>query len=182
MADATNTTNPPDEEWRRVEGWPYEVSSLGRVRRITYLIPGNSRGYKRVMLSRGAEKKSKSVHQLVCEAFCGPRPSPEHVVAHYDGNRGNNTPTNLRWATAQENLEDSIRHGIVHGEGNPSNKLKAHEVLEIIALRDKGLSCRAIARKYSVAETTIENITKGKKWGWLTGRGTKRGMPERRRR
>ena len=43
------------------------------------------------------------VHQIVCEAFHGERPTDQHVVDHIDTNRANNRPENLRWVTRIEN-------------------------------------------------------------------------------
>jgi hypothetical protein len=37
------------------------------------------------------------VHDIMCETFNGPRPSPEHVVKHLDGDIYNNKATNLAW-------------------------------------------------------------------------------------
>lgn len=44
------------------------------------------------------------MHQLVCEAFHGPKPFPRAVVIHADENALNNAPENLRWGTQKENL------------------------------------------------------------------------------
>lgn len=44
------------------------------------------------------------VHQLVCEAFHGPKPFDRAVVLHDDENSLNNKPSNLRWGTQKENL------------------------------------------------------------------------------
>lgn len=44
------------------------------------------------------------VHQLVCEAFHGPKPFSRAVVIHKDENSLNNKPSNLTWGTQKENL------------------------------------------------------------------------------
>lgn len=43
------------------------------------------------------------VHQAVCEAFHGPKPTPKHVVLHRDEDGTNNDPENLKWGTRKEN-------------------------------------------------------------------------------
>lgn len=105
------------EEWRVSPSLPeYEVSSLGRVRRITYtkaMPRGGERTYggaahfgqeadgRMIFVFR---QKSYKVHQLVCEAFHGQKPFPKAVVMHHDENFKNNAPGNLRWGTQKENL------------------------------------------------------------------------------
>ncbi len=44
------------------------------------------------------------VHQLVCEAFHGPKPFDKAVVINLDENGLNNIPENLKWGTQRENL------------------------------------------------------------------------------
>ena len=48
-------------------------------------------------------KRTFKVHQLICEAFHGPKPTPEHIVLHLDEDPSNNVPGNLRWGTRKEN-------------------------------------------------------------------------------
>lgn len=63
--------------------------------------------YRHVMLRRwgdGPRQQPRKVHQLVCEAFHGPKPFPEAVVMHLDEDAHNNRPENLRWGTQKENL------------------------------------------------------------------------------
>lgn len=43
------------------------------------------------------------VHRIICYAFHGEPPTPQHVVDHIDTNRQNNRPENLRWITKLEN-------------------------------------------------------------------------------
>lgn len=63
--------------------------------------------YMHIMVRRyggGSRQKPRKVHQLVCEAFHGPKPFPDAVVIHLDENALNNRPENLRWGTQKENL------------------------------------------------------------------------------
>lgn len=114
-----------NEEWRVIAEAPdYEVSDRGRVRRCTpdwqgkylgrILKPSLSRGYHRYLLCVGGRHINRTAHSLVCIAFNGPKPSPEMHCAHKDGDRLNNTPENLYWATPLENAADRDRHGRTH--------------------------------------------------------------------
>tara|TARA_Y100000815_G_scaffold19284_1_gene16561 strand:- start:52 stop:510 length:459 start_codon:yes stop_codon:yes gene_type:complete len=63
--------------------------------------------YRHVMVKRwgdGPRQQPRKVHQLVCEAFHGPKPFPGAVVIHLDEDALNNRPENLKWGTQKENL------------------------------------------------------------------------------
>jgi len=49
-------------------------------------------------------QRPRKVHQLVREAFHGPKPFPNAVVIHVDESALNNQPENLKWGTQKENL------------------------------------------------------------------------------
>ncbi len=59
-------------------------------------------GYKRVQVGG----KTYKVHRLVAEAFIE-NPDWKKTVDHIDRNRANNILSNLRWATASEQRENS---------------------------------------------------------------------------
>ena len=71
----------PKERWTQIEGWPYEVSTRGQVRRMPG--PNSPKGrilkqsvYARVPMRDISRKGQKSVHILVAKAFLGPMPTP----------------------------------------------------------------------------------------------------------
>lgn len=105
------------EEWRPVVGAEehYEVSNLGRVKRVTppgpRLLAGGLRGgYRRVSIYIDGQQTRKSIHVMVAEAFIGPRPEGMSVC-HNDGNPLNNRLDNLRYDTHSANIQDSVKHG-----------------------------------------------------------------------
>jgi len=170
------------EEWRSVEGWPYEVSSLGRVRRstmgapLTNTSPGRIRtpylersGYLRVNLSRGADRRKHWVHRLVVEAFIGPPPNPLCQVAHIDGCPLNNVLANLRWATPKENSEDKRRHGtMARGTAINTNKLSRHDVMALRHLRKTQLTThRGLAERFGISKRQVVRILNGLSWSWV---------------
>lgn len=116
------------EEWRPIAGsnGRYDVSDLGRVR--SWIIPNSPRllaeprilaarpqsdGYAVVQLFINGTMRSRLVHNLVLEAFVGPRPGSilEWDGAHDDDDPTNNHLTNLKWATRKQNMADRKRHG-----------------------------------------------------------------------
>lgn len=165
------------ETWRQIPTFPaYEVSSLGRVRR---LLPGRStspmkvlktyitsKGYVGVGLGNTEGKQIQVLmHRIVCEAFNGPPPSPEHQAAHKDGHKTNNTPDNLRWATALENAADKVRHGTsMKGSLNNQSKLTESDVLQIKGSLRSGVSQRKIAAEFNVSQRAISLISSGHTW------------------
>jgi hypothetical protein len=164
------------EEWRPVEGWPYEVSSLGRVRRTgaskgttvgrILRVQTDKKGYLYVSLHRNTVKRNKFIARLVCRAFHGAAPTPLHEVAHWDGNEINNTPANLRWATHQENRgDDADRLGErLRGERTPWSKLSQQSVDEIRDLAAKGVLHREIAARYGISRTHVSTIKCRRSW------------------
>ncbi len=104
------------ERWKPVLGYEglYEVSSEGRVKSFHNSKVGEVRklgiskkGYKTVELRKNGIGKLRSVHVLVCEAFHGPKPSPNHEVNHKgkDGDKTNNRERNLEWTTRSQNAK-----------------------------------------------------------------------------
>jgi len=106
----------------------YEASDTGDVRSISRVITklnrwGNmaplrltgrvlkpwrdSNGYAVVsVLGRAV-----NVHRLIAEAFHGA--NPEMDVNHKDGNKQNNSASNLEWVTHSENANHAVRIGLV---------------------------------------------------------------------
>jgi hypothetical protein len=96
----------------------YFVTQSGVVIRHTGRVLQRSRhsdpdGYWRVTIYLDRKQVRCRVHSLVACTWLGPRPSPRHLVAHWDGDRSNCHVDNLRWATGSENWEDMRRHGRV---------------------------------------------------------------------
>ncbi len=161
------------EVWNDVLGLPYQVSSLARVRRsipyrnstidgVLKQLHDQKTGYFFVCLCHQNKKLRRSVHSLVAAAFHGPRPSRKHVVAHGDGSRKNNRPSNLRWATYQENEADKLKHGTrCRGEKQHLSKLTEEKVREI---RASPMSVRALADKYGMDKSSIYDIRGGLTW------------------
>ena len=110
MADTDLST----EQWAAIPFAPgYLVSTEGRIQnsRGWILRPFMGRGYLVQTFSIGGVNIKKSVHTIVCAVFNGPQPEGKPHCAHGDGDRMNNRPENLRWATAQENAADGLRLG-----------------------------------------------------------------------
>lgn len=112
------------EIWTSVPGWVglYEVSDEGRIRSLPratlrgerggrILKPvRDSRGYLTVTMSHQGKVSRAWIHQLVLEAFVGPRPRATEV-AHENGDPQDNRLVNLFYKSKSANMKDSVRHG-----------------------------------------------------------------------
>ena len=84
--------------------------------------------------------RSYQVHRLVCMAWHGP-PVGSIDAAHFNNNRHDNRPENLRWASRSENLSDQVSHGTrLRGETQNGAKLTENLVLRLRQEREKGTS------------------------------------------
>lgn len=89
------------EEWRAILDGRTQVSSFGRYR-SKFGIVSRPRVSQEGYVSVHIEKKLRRLHTLICEAWHGPKPTPNHTVDHINGIRSDNRPENLRWATRRE--------------------------------------------------------------------------------
>lgn len=99
--------------WKAVNlepyGEVYEVSNLGEVRnKLTgkVLKPFDKQGYKRVRMCKDKVVFSTGIHRLVLMSFCSVDGMDGLEVDHIDGDKSNNTLSNLRWVTHEENVDN----------------------------------------------------------------------------
>jgi NUMOD4 motif/HNH endonuclease len=167
------------EIWKSIEGYEgkYEVSSLGRVKslsrvvvkrgieytyqdKIIYLDKTNT-GYFRATLCKDGSCKKFGVHRLVAQAFIS-NPEDKPTVNHIDGDKSNNTLSNLEWNTHSENSQHSIDTGlqpVLHGWLKRGAKLTKEQVEEIRGSYVKGsITHKEIAKKYNVSRPLISRL------------------------
>lgn len=102
----------------------------------------------------------KTVHRLVAEAFI-PNPENKKTVNHKDGNKLNNCDWNLEWNTLKENVQHAVINnlrGDVSGDKNPMSKLTNRQRLQILLLRNAGLTQQKISDVYKINRATISYI------------------------
>jgi hypothetical protein len=155
-----------EEIWKDVLGYEgrYEISSLGRLRGPRGITEGSigSRGYVQVCLREKGSMygKSKNIHVLVAETFLGERPEGFHVC-HEDGNKLNNTLTNLRYDTPQNNWNDfrkrpgESRHSIAKTECPIGHPLEVPNLMKSQLSRG-WRSCLACNRARSYARANSD--------------------------
>lgn len=162
-------------EWRRIDGFDYEVSDDGLVRRcgsLKFLSPSfsySSNGkYKRVTLVDDAGKQHKKlIHRLMLAAFVGP--SEGRDGCHRDGDSENNALSNLRWDTRKGNLADRHIHGTSFvGERNPRSKLSEKDVIAIKKRLGEGEAGIKIASDFGVSNGLVGHIKHGRAWAHVS--------------
>lgn len=173
---------PNKERWVSVVGWPrYEVSDLGRVRRVVrargarpgrilLIAPSDlKRGkYPAVNLYNGdGRPRRKPVHVLVLTSFRGPCPHDKEA-RHLDGHSENPRLSNLRWGTPKENAQDRRRHGTHRfGADTKMSKLNDESVTVIrwmVKNRPRRGLINLLARIHGVAQSAVSVVVSGKTW------------------
>lgn len=100
--------NPKLEKYKPIPGYDgkYIVSSWGYVYsagcQYSMMEQVTEKVYFRVALYKNGKRKWHKVHRLVAKAFI-PNPENKPQVNHIDGNKINNSVTNLEWVTDEEN-------------------------------------------------------------------------------
>ena len=163
-------------EWRKIENWPYEVSSDGQIRRLEnrtntragYILKPNGKrnGYLGVTLSRPGKQITGMIHKLVCTAFHGPKPHPKHHAGHLNGNHLQNNAENLAWVTPLENeLEKRLRGRHVFGSKHPLAKLNEDDIRTIRSMvKTRRFTHKFIASLFGINKSKISHIISGISW------------------
>jgi len=128
-------------------------------------------GYLTVGLSLpdGSGKKTYRVHRLVAQAFLKNDDPAKDLVNHIDGNKRNNSVTNLEWCTSQENTDHAVKQGLfnVSGTRNPSAKLTIDNINDCLKLIQEGKMLKDIASHFLVDRNTISQaLTREFGIGW----------------
>ena len=164
------------ERWLPVVGHEtdYEVSNLGRVRRIgrgqgatvgrvlcAHLPP---EGYPKTALRRGAKRRMHWVHRLVAEAFLGP--SRGRIVNHKNFDKSDNRVQNLEWVTHRENVLHAFaadRRDDAVGMRSGAAKLD-DDAVRFIRRAYPRLNGVELAQRFGVNSTTIYQVLRGRTW------------------
>ena len=135
------------EIWKDIQDYEgrYQISSQGQVkslnrkanhtsgeRIVSERILKNQRqenSYNNVSLSKDGKMKRFTVHRLVANAFIS-NPENKPQVNHIDGNKQNNSASNLEWVTSQQNNTHAYKLKLKlppnkdkYGEFNHNSKL-----------------------------------------------------------
>lgn len=158
-----------EETWKPVVGYEglYEVSSVGRVKRVMNVKRGNGgilkydineNGYLRVGLYNNNKRRRYSVHRLVALAFV-PNPLGKPQINHIDNDPSNNCYKNLEWVTIMENVHHCIRQG--RKVISPHSKLSEEDVKNILG---SSLPQVKLAEMFNMSKQQISRIKRRESW------------------
>ncbi len=126
----------------------------------------NSYGYHRIMLYKKGIRKEYLLHRLMALTFIG---SSNLEVNHIDGNKLNNTLSNLEYVTARENCIHAYKNGLrkgLKGSSNPRAKVNENQVKEIRE-QQKIKGDTQLSKELNISRSILKDIRNKNTWGWL---------------
>lgn len=183
-----------NEIWKPVIGYEglYEVSNLGKFKsidRVVYqyksrtgtgikkgklLKPWQSKGYFYIKLCKpDCKEKTTLLHRVVAIAFLSnPHNLPE--VNHKDGDKRNNSVSNLEWCSSQYNSKHAVENGLANppkGENHANSVLTEKIVIQIRSIYKKNgteyrkkYSYRKIGKMFNISPVTVGWVINRKTW------------------
>lgn len=167
------------EIWKDIVGYEglYQVSNMGHVKSLNYNHTGKQKelafkrhnsGYLTVTLCKDGVHKNKSLQTLVANAFIE-NPDCKPCVNHIDGNKENNTVTNLEWVTYSQNTRHAIKTGL-RADSNMTGRIgvlnPCSRKVEQYAKDGKHIKtwdCISdVARSYNCSPSTVINCCAGR--------------------
>lgn len=165
-----------NELWAKIyiecEETRYSVSTYGRIRNdLTgkYLkSTPDKKGYHTVKLYHNGNKKTCKVHRLVMDSSITVRSNNQIQINHIDGDKNNNSSTNLEWVTCSENVKHAFDMKLkVAKKGNDhSNSIFTEDLVhKICTLLEKGHTGKEIKKTLKINNKyLISNIRRKKYW------------------
>lgn len=165
------------EIWKDVVGFEgyYEISSLGRLKSyvrnskgVIRSLKNGTSDYIRVPLMANGVKKTALLHRLVYEAFVGPI-APGMEIHHKDGNRQNNSVSNLHCLSKKAHHIETMRQSPNLTKGmvryNTLTKVKAVEQFTLSGEYVAQYPCfKAAALATGICERNIAQVANGEEY------------------
>ena len=151
----------------KIEGYDdYIIDTDGNIFNLKLnrlIVPNiNKKGYYSVTLNNNTLRKYFKVHRLVAMTFL-PNPDNKPQVNHIDGNKANNSLSNLEWVTGSENVRHAVESGLrdkAHEKARIDNqKMVLHKPTGIFYDSLK-IACETLNIKYASARNYINNPAK----------------------
>ena len=118
-------------------------------------------GYYFVTLTKDGWSKPYLIHRLVASAYLGV--DLDEVVNHKDGNKLNNSVSNLEWCTYKENTKHAYDTGLRNREVvNSYRSIDNDTCHKICAMLEEGARNKDICSALNLKPTAVSNIKAGK--------------------
>lgn len=167
-------------EWRPIKDFEgrYEASKCGLIRNClkgNVLSSPTIHKYPHIRLFRGDGSCRRSpIHLVIAETWLGPRPSPQHICDHIDGNKHNAAVENLEWITKSENMRRAVANNQLpikkgqngRGEEGAFSKLTADQVRDIRRLFGT-MSQKKLATLYGTTPANVYKIVHRLSWAHI---------------
>lgn len=123
-------------------------------------------GRMQVILWRERVKKTAAVHQLVCAAFHGSKPSGKEA-SHLNGDCVDNRAENLKWETCRQNFARKIEHG-TDDNGCRNSRAALQSPVDLARVREliaDNVPYRQICAEFGIkSRATLTRIKKGERY------------------
>lgn len=177
------------EGWKPLQfpGWKqlrkkYALSTTGRIASYTEdiledgkLLNGSlTTGYKTLNLHRPGNNGTLYIHREIAKLFLKKKAIKEKYVIHLNHDKTDNSVKNLKWASLEEMISHQqqspakIAYKQVQANRTVGLKLTSTQVKAIkktLTSRNRNVTIRQLADKYSVSEMTLYRIKSGENWG-----------------
>lgn len=119
----------------------------------------DKKGYHRVNIHLDEGKKTYLLHRVVALMHL-PNPRGLPQINHIDGDKSNNSVTNLEWCTGKENVKHSVDVGLVkRGSDRPNAKLTDEQVLLMRELRNtKKCTYYELAEMFNISYQSAHRV------------------------
>lgn len=166
------------EEFKCIKGYEnyYQISNYGNVKTLygrykqcVFKKPFVRKdGYVVINLIKDKKQTTFYIHRLVASHFLVANNPEDIEINHIDGNKQNNTLSNLEWCTSSQNSLHSYSTGLSKkGSDRPSSKLTEEHVRSIPSLLRDGYTIKRISKEFNVSTTAIHHVLTGRSFGYL---------------
>lgn len=159
------------DDWVNVREYEdnYKINKRGVIKNIktgktisTHICKGT--GYIMVNLWKNGKRKLKSLHRVLAESFIE-NIENNPCVNHKDGNKNNNSLSNLEWVTYSENTNHAYLNKLLSkGEGHYKARLDTTQVIFIKYWLSLGYRQKEIAENFKVSKSLITDINTKRTW------------------
>jgi hypothetical protein len=176
IIDSSRLKKLEDEEWVFIpeSDEKYMVSNYGRVKSFSFNKTDGQimkhdflKGYPLIKLVLQKKRSHWYIHKLVATVWLPEHSEEQCFVIHIDGNKKNNHPSNLSWATKEDVLEG------IRKKPKPKNpkdliknsKLSVKDVALLKSMINRGIPNVQIAKLFCISDMQVTRIKRGENWG-----------------